>query len=73
MDIPDRDLRDELLVFMLATGKEREECLPLLEATMKKVGVDPEGKKGLIEKLNESGGGVPPVEEIVTQYLQEPI
>ena len=38
---------------MMASGKKREDALPLVEKTMKKVEQDSMIKKGLIQNLNQ--------------------
>ena len=63
-DIPNDELKEELMILMMASGKEREECLSLVEKTMKKIEQDPVGKKGFIQNLNKTKSTVPPAEEI---------
>lgn len=36
-DIPNEELKEELTILMMASGKERGECLPLVEKTMDKI------------------------------------
>ena len=63
-EISNRDLHDQLVIFTLAAGKERVECLPIVEEIMKKIEQDPVGKKAFIEGLNKAKTVVPPVEEL---------
>ena len=47
-DIPDEDLKDEVLIMLMASGKSREEAMQIVEKTMAQAAKDPMIKKGLI-------------------------
>ena len=63
-EISNTNLHDQLVIFMLAAGKKRNECLSIAEEMMKKIEQDPVGKKAFIEGLNKTKAVVPPVEEL---------